>query len=349
MLYSLWNQGWLRCVVMAIPIAMLVAAWRSVLASAGKGSIWVEIVLFLISAVLVVLVIAFRKQLYSFVVKEASTVMPELFGSAQGVPLDLETEGFDEIEQITPIAADKVLLTALSGEVEELAGNLREALGRLGQSVKERDHRTDGYQMGDEPEVVLVGDMAFKQDEIVQKSVSVHLELALNCSTSMVAVTQHYAAGQAFNQGLKFGLALEQALSGISNVSTHLWGFDDANIYDCGSAGEGRLSGLRCFGSNNDSAMLSHMRKTANESGKDIRIIVMVDDGQPAESSWRSLYDLGKEIECDEGTFIVMVRLDDTHPPALDRFVVNLFDKSLEAGLAEFAAIVDTIDEMTSN
>ena len=93
--------------------------------------------------------------------------------------------------------------------------------------------------------------------------------------------------------------------------------------------GEGRISGLVCHGGNNDAAMLWHMSQSAAKSGKDVKILLMLSDGMPADCSWRSLHSLVLQLE-QEGMIPWNFGLDTIDTPAFERFFTDLVGQSQE-------------------
>ena len=112
-------------------------------------------------------------------------------------------------------------------------------------------------------------------------------------------------------------------VQGLPGVDARFWGFTDTSIYDCGTAGEGRISGLVCAGGNNDSAMLWHMGQSAARSDKTVKLLFMLSDGQPSDCSWGSLNNLVIKFE-GEGMIPWQFALDKIDDPAFQRYFTDL-------------------------
>src|SRR4029453_2020698 len=190
-------------------------------------------------------------------------------------------------------------------------------LKKCGRQVVDREDQPEGYDLTDEAELALVGETSIFIDDDTVPNPSVHLEIALDCSSSMNSPTQSLRPGEKFLLGKKFALILEQAVLNLPGVSAHFWGFTDSTIYDCGVPGEGRVSGLQCGGGNNDAAMLWHMGQSAAKSGKDVKILLMLSDGQPSECSWLALHNLVLQFE-QEGMIPWNFALDVINIPAFE-------------------------------
>ncbi|HEY9787167.1 MAG TPA: hypothetical protein V6D17_17390 [Candidatus Obscuribacterales bacterium] len=328
-LSRLWRHTMFRLAVVSLPVAALLLMLYAVLFTASKISIWLLIALLILLLILLLLGFLFRKKIKQFVINELLMPMPNLMDLAMKVPLDMETEWFVQVDDVVPVEADQKLLDELLPKVAIFAEQLRPYLKKCGRQPVDRDGEPEGYDLSDDPELVLVGESSiFVNDDIVPKP-SVHIEVALDCSSSMNSATVSLKPGEKFALGKFFALVLEQAMVNLPGVSGHLWGFTDRTIYDCGTPGEGRVSGLVCAGGNNDAAMLWHMGQSAAQSGKDVKILLMLSDGQPSECSWLSLHNLVLQFE-QEGMIPWNFALDVIQIPAFERFFTDLVGQSME-------------------
>jgi hypothetical protein len=325
----LWRNAFFRLAVVSLPVAAILVMLYAVAVTAGRTSPWLLVALIVLLLLLLLLFFLFRKQIRKFVVSELFMPMPSLMDMNMPVPLDMETEWFVQIDNEQPIEPDQAFLDEHMPALYALAQQLRPYLKRCGRQIVDREDQPEGYDLIDEAELALVGETSvFVDDEPVSKS-SLHLEIALDCSSSMNSATQSLKPGEKFLLGKIFALLLEQATINLPGVSAHFWGFTHDRIYDCGVPGEGRISGLQCGGGNNDAAMLWHMGQSAAASGKDVKILIMLSDGQPSECSWLSLHNLVLQFE-QEGMIPWNFALDVIQIPAFERFFTDLVGQTME-------------------
>lgn len=331
-LTKLWRNTFFRLAVISLPVAAVLMMIYAVLVTAGKTSPWLLVALIIILLLLLLLAFLFRKKIKKFIVSELFMPMPALMDVSMRVPLDMETEWFVQVDNVVPVQADDAFLDANLPEIYPLAQQLRPLLKRCGRAAVDLDDQPEGYDLIEEVELVLTGETSvFVNDDTVPKP-SLHIEVALDCSSSMASATKSLGPGEKFLLGKIFALVLEQAMINLPGVSGRFWGFTDSQIFDCGTPGEGRISGLQCGGGNNDAAMLWHMGQSAAASGKDVKILLMLSDGQPSECSWLSLKNLVLQFE-QEGMIPWNFALDVIHIPAFERFFTDLVGQSMEEAI----------------
>ena len=343
-LLKAWRHPLLRIAIIALPVAvMLVIIWALV-TKAGQYSWWLAVIVALIILALLIAAFIFRKKIKRFVVQELFMPMPQLMDAMMQPPLDFETEWFNQIEPIVQVEPDQPLLDSLLPQIYPLAQQLKPLLARCGRAAVDLEDQPDGFDLTDEADLALVGETSvFITDDMMPKA-SVHFEVALDCSGSMASPTQSLKPGEKFLLGKFFALVLEQAVLDMPGVSARFWGFTHEQIYDCGTPGEGRMSGLQCGGGNNDAAMLWHMGQSAATSGKDIKVLLMLSDGQPSDCSWLSLHNLVLQFE-QEGMIPWNFALDVINTPAFERFFTDLVGLSMPEAIdamgETLAAITD--------
>ena len=206
----------------------------------------------------------------------------------------------------------------------------------------DKEDQPDGHDLIEEAELALIGETnIFVEDERYPRA-SVHLEVALDCSGSMGSATLSLSPGEKFRLGKLFAMVLEQAIINLPGVSAHFWGFTSDTIFDCGVAGERKISGLKCGGGNNDAAMLYQMGQSARSSGKDVKILLMLSDGQPSECSWLSLRNLVHKFE-QEGMIPWNFALDVIKTPAFERFFTDLVGQTQDEAVMTMGQILAAI------
>ncbi|MBS1996922.1 MAG: hypothetical protein JSS86_11450 [Cyanobacteria bacterium SZAS LIN-2] len=327
-----WKNPVTRVIMLALPLATLLVMLYAVIVKAGTYGWWVAAIVILLLLLLLLLGWIFRKKLVKFIVTEMFMPMPQLMDASMIPPLDMHTEWFNQIDHIVPVQADQEFWDKLLPQIYPLAQQLRPLLAKCGRASVDREDQPDGFDLIEEAELALVGESAIFVDDDSTPKASVHLEIALDCSGSMASPTVSLKPGEKFLLGKFFALVLEQAVINLPGVSAHFWGFTDHSIFDCGVPGEGRVSGLQCGGGNNDSAMLWHMGQSAAASGKDVKILLMLSDGQPSECSWLSLHNLVLQFE-QEGMIPWNFALDVIGTPAFERFFTDLVGQSLDQAI----------------
>ncbi len=337
-----WRNPFFRLALIAMPIAAIGCILYAIAVKAVAVSWWLLALLIALLILLLLLLWLFRKQIAKFVLSELFMPMPDLMSFFIQPPLDMTTDWFNQIDNVVPVEADQNQIDELLPDTYSLAAVLRRYLAECGSVLVDKEDQPDGHDLTDEAELALIGETnIFVEDELKPKA-SVHLEIALDCSSSMSSATLTLAAGEKFRLGKLFAMVLEQAVINLPGVSAHFWGFTSDTIYDCGVAGERRISGLVCNGGNNDAAMLWKMGESARNSGKDVRILLMLSDGQPSECSWLSLRNLVAKFE-QEGMIPWNFALDVIRTPAFERFFTDLVGQTKDEAVLTMGQILASI------
>lgn len=341
---QLWRNPYFRLALIAMPIAAILCILYAIAVKAVAVSWWLLAILIALLILLLLLLWIFRKQISKFILSELFMPMPDLMSVFIQPPLDMTTDWFVQIDDVVPVEPDQKVLDELLPETFALASQLRKYLAECGSALVDKEDQPDGHDLTDEAELALIGESAiFVEDERYPKA-SVHLEIALDCSSSMNSATMTLEAGEKFRLGKLFALVLEQAVVNLPGVSARFWGFTSDKIYDCGVAGERRISGLVCNGGNNDAAMLYKMGQSAKDSGKDVKILLMLSDGQPSECSWLSLRNLVLKYE-QEGMIPWNFALDVIRTPAFERFFTDLVGQTKDEAVLTMGQILASIAE----
>lgn len=321
--FKLWDNRYFRIVLIAtVPAVWLVMLW-GVFTHAAEIS-WVYVVILAIWLLaMLALVWFFREKLKDFLLGEFSQDMSFPYNFHVRMEMDKETLEFNVVENVVAVQADHDYLAACTEELFPLARQLRRQLSRCGSSLKDHDGQPDGYDFIEELELLHMGESAVFVDDEEEQKASLHVEVAVDCSSSMLSANETLKEGEKFDMAKKFALLVEMAIQNHPGMSGRFWGFTDTCIYDCGTAGEGRISGLVCAGGNNDSAMLWHMGQSAARSDKTVKLLFMLSDGQPSDCSWGSLNNLVIKFE-GEGMIPWQFALDKIDDPAFQRYFTDL-------------------------
>jgi hypothetical protein len=331
-----------RLALITMPIAAIGVILYAIAVKAAAVSWWLVALLIALLLLLLLLLFLFRKQISKFILSELFMPMPDLMGMFIQPPLDMTTDWFIQIDNVQPVQPNQAVVEELLPETFALASQLRKYLAECGSALVDKEDQPDGHDLTDEAELALIGESnIFVEDERYPKA-SVHLEVALDCSSSMNSATLSLSAGEKFRLGKLFAMVLEQAVINLPGVSAHFWGFTSDTIFDCGVAGERRVSGLVCNGGNNDAAMLWKMGQSARDSGKDVKILLMLSDGQPSECSWLSLRNLVNKFE-QEGMIPWNFALDVIQTPAFERFFTDLVGQTQDEAVMTMGQILASI------
>ncbi len=340
----LWRNPFFRLALIAMPIAAIGCILYAIAVKAVAVSWWLLALLIALLILLLILLFLFRKQISKFILSELFMPMPDLMSFFIQPPLDMTTDWFVQIDNVVPVEPDQAVVDELLPETYALATQLRKHLAECGSALVDKEDQPDGHDLTDEAELALIGESnIFVEDERYPKA-SVHLEVALDCSSSMNSATLTLSAGEKFRLGKLFAMVLEQAVINLPGVSAHFWGFTSDTIFDCGVAGERRVSGLVCNGGNNDAAMLWKMGQSARDSGKDVKILLMLSDGQPSECSWLALRNLVNKFEQD-GMIPWNFALDVIRTPAFERFFTDLVGQTKDEAVMTMGQILASIAE----
>lgn len=341
-LARMWRNPLFRLAAVTAPIAAIGVIIYALMVKAAAVSWWLVALLIALLLLLLLLLFLFRKQISRFILTELFMPMPELMGAFFQPPLDMTTDWFVQIDDIVQVEADQAVVDEMLPDTYALASQLRKYLAECGSALVDKEDQPDGHDLIDEAELALVGESAIFVDDDRYPKASVHLEIALDCSGSMASPTLSLGPGEKFRLGKLFALVLEQAVINLPGVSAHFWGFTSESIFDCGVPGERKISGLKCGGGNNDAAMLWKMGQSARESGKDVKILLMLSDGQPSECSWLSLRNLVLKFE-QEGMIPWNFALDVINTPAFERFFTDLVGQSKDEAVMTMGQILASI------
>lgn len=337
-----WNNRVFRIAMVAMPLAIVLVMLYAVLTRAGEVNWWLAALVFLLLALLLFLAWYFREKLKDFLVGDINMDADLEHPSNFQPPMDLESTDFALIENIEQVEVDDEFLEAALPVVQPLALALRPVLARVGNVPIEKDDEPDGHDVVEDLERAYIGETNLFVDEEERNAASLHIEVGVDCSGSMMSENATLKRGEKFKLAKLFALAIEEATRGQRGISTHFWGFTDDRIFDCGTSGQYRVTGLKTHGGNNDSAMLYHMGKSAAESGKSVKMLFMLSDGQPSDCSWGSLRNLVVRFEA-EGMVPWHFALDQIKHSAFEKYFTDLCGQPLEEAILTMVGILAAI------
>jgi hypothetical protein len=340
-LVLLWRHSTFRLFVLALPIAVLIAVVIGMVMLGSDLVLWQIVVVGVIWLVVLALGYFYLPQIKAWVIADVYAVHQNAESNAAiRLPVDKTTTTFSKIEEVEPVDANAQFLAAVIEKAVVAAEPLKESLRRCGYVTASRDNMTEGYDLVDDIEMAeYTGDTQIFVDEIQKLRTSLHIDVLVDCSSSQEEATANLRKGEKFLRSKAFALAIEEAIRGRRGVSGRLWGYDDKAIYDCGAAGDNRISGLALSGGgNNDAAALFHV--TQNVTGKSKRVVVLISDAQPADCSWGALHQLGFNL-LNEGVTVVQVLTEDCDDPALKWHVVDIYSQSLSKASSFLGRILE--------
>lgn len=338
----LWQNKLLRIFLISVPAAALLLMLWAVFTRTGEVNWWLAVLLLLLLLLLAFLAWYFRAKLKDFLMEPINMDADFEHAANFTPPRDIETLDFNLIEDVLQVDCDTDFLDAHLPTVQPLAQALRPVLAKVGKRPKEKEDVPDGHDIIDEIEALYVGQTDIFVEDVEVNAASLHIEVAVDCSSSMTSENATLQRGEKFALAKLFALLVEEATRGQRGISTHFWGFTDRVIYDCGTAGEYKITGLRAMGGNNDSAMLYHMGKSAQASGKHVKMLFMLSDGQPSECSWGSLRNLVIRMEAD-GMVPWHFALDTIKDSAFERYFTDLCGQPLPEAIMTMCGILAAI------
>ncbi len=338
----LWNQRWFRITLVTIPPAVVLMILWAVFMQAGKLNWWFAVLAVILLLALLILSWIFRVKLADFLIGDV--MLDSDFENAANMtpPMDFETAEFNLIDKVDAVDPDQAFLDWALPLVQPLAQALRPVLARVGSVRVDLEDQPVGDDVIDELEQLYLGESNIFVEEESRNAASLHIEVAVDCSSSMNSENATLKRGEKFKLAKLFALVVEEATNNQRGMSSRFWGFTDTTIYDCGQAGEHRISGLKASGGNNDSAMLFHMGQSAAASGKSVKMLFMLSDGQPSDCSWISLRNLVLRFEAN-GMVPWHFALDTIKDSAFERFFTDLCGQSLDDAMVTMVGILAAI------
>jgi len=338
----LWRQRWLRIGLIALPVTfMLMIIWGAV-TQAGKVQWWLAVLAVIALLIMLLLGWIYRKKIKDFLMGEVFVDADFNAGFSTIPPMDMESIEFNQITDIELVEPDKEFLAWALPIVQPLALALREVLSKVGSVSRDKENEPVGHDVIDDIEQVYMGESDLFVDDEKQSAASLHIEVGVDCSGSMMSENATLKRGEKFKLAKLFSLLVEEATKDQRGISAHFWGFTDSAIYDCGTAGQYRTSGLVSSGGNNDSAMLWHMGQSAKASNKSVKMLFMLSDGQPSDCSWGSLRNLVLHFE-GAGMVPWHFALDQIENSAFERFFTDLCGQPLEEAIMTMVGILSAI------
>jgi len=338
----LWNQRWFRVGLVTVPPAVILMLLWAIFMKAGQINWWFAALTILLILALLVLGWIFRKKLKDFLLGDVLVDTDFEMAYNMTPPMDFETAEFNLIQNIEQVDADQAFLDWALPLVSPMAQALRPVLARVGNIRVDLEDQPVGHDVIDELEQLYLGESNIFVEDESRNAASLHIEVAVDCSSSMTSENASLKRGEKFKLAKLFALVVEEATRDQRGVSSRLWGFTDTTIFDCGQAGEHRISGLRASGGNNDSAMLFHMGQSAAASGKSVKMLFMLSDGQPSDCSWISLRNLVLRFESD-GMVPWHFALDKIKDSAFEKYFTDLCGQSLEDAIVIMVGILAAI------
>lgn len=338
---QLWALPGTRVVVISLPFAAIVAMSIAVWYVGLQRQPWYLLTIELaFVAGTGALLFWKRKQIVAILLDDVTADDVASWQLIQDSMLDKRTLTFDPITTVVPVRADHTVLSRLDSEVAGAAVMLRALLEEAGFELRDKEDVADGDDVGDNAHDVLLGDLSVMVDEEDVPKAQAHFAIALDCSRSNEQRSQTSPEGAKFARGRLFAHMLDRALKGLAGVSSRLYGYTDDVILDCGTAGEGRLSGLKpTGGGNNDAGALQFIAEESLDFDKPLNVLVLVSDGLVANCSWGSLNHLAATLR-QSGFVVIPVAVDTIKHPAIEGDQVDLLDRALAAAAVQFASIV---------
>lgn len=338
--YLAWRNPTVRLAIIALPIAILLAIVFAIVSVGAELVLWQLILLVAAWFAVVALGWFFREKIKNFLIADLYSDEEVDHDVEATLPKDKKTLTFGRITATQPVDADPNFLSRSSDEVEDAARRLQSSLERVGIVNRERDNQEEGFDLIEDIEQVFLGQTELCVDEDQVNRLALNVQVVVDCSQSQADPTKRLKRGEKLARSKKFALAIERALVGKRRASCNLWGYNDTTIFDCGRAGQGRVSGLKASGGNNDAAALQYVSTMAQGGADTVKLLVLISDDQPADCSWGALNELGRKLLA-QGFVIVLVVVDNVDDPSLPWNVVDLHTKSLDEAATSLGHVIE--------
>jgi hypothetical protein len=326
----LWRHSTFRLFLLALPVAIMMALLWAMAQMGSELVLWQIISMGAAWLMCIGLVWLYSPKIKAWVIADVYSDNETIDETVDcKLPVDKETKTFVKITRFASVDSDPQFTSSAAGKAAEIAQPIRQALKRCGFVTAGRDNQDEGYDLVDELELAeLTGDVRIFVGETSKPKTSLHIDVILDCSTSQNEATGLRKKGEKFLRSKVFALGIEEAVRGKRGVSAKFWGYDDGTIYECGGAGEHRVSGLSISGGgNNDAAVLHHVTQNVS-SDKSRRVVILVSDAQPADCSWGALHEVGWNL-IRQGVTVVQVLTEPCDDPALAWNTVDIHTQSL--------------------
>lgn len=245
-------------------------------------------------------------------------------------------ESFTIIENVVKVAPDPVSHRAVAREVDRHARRLRAHLAQLGLSHVPRRMRLTGRRL----DVTRIRPLVTRSDPRIlvaretRRVNDLFLALVIDCSGSM--------QGASMKRAHAFGVLLTEAARGLSNVDLRVFGFDDRQIFDAGSARRPAVTSLRPGAGNNDAAGLWHAAQVAMRSPRSAKVLVMISDGLPTQCSVAALRGLVRRLTTRHGMVCAQVAVRPLAEVCFPHYV-EVDDGNLDQAVGRFGRIVGNL------
>ncbi|TVR04925.1 MAG: hypothetical protein EA398_00900 [Deltaproteobacteria bacterium] len=243
--------------------------------------------------------------------------------------------------RVTP-SVDAATEAELRRRARGFAGDVRDALARVGRATTQERHRPRGRRLdtaGLGQRVVLQDPRLLRRSRPTRHG-DLFIGLTVDSSGSMRMLDN-------LSRAVLFAGITAVAADGLPHVTTRLAGFTHDTLIDLGDARQTRLTALRADGGNNDAAALDWIAEEALASGRRHRLLVMISDGRPTASSEAALAARIRHWE-DQGMMLVQLALREIDPPVFPRQVTLAARGEREAVRAWCHLIAGLAEECTA-
>ncbi len=335
-----WRSPTVRLAIVAVPIAVLLAILFAIVSVGAELMLWQLVLLVVAWFAIVGLGFVFREKLKNFLIADLFNDEEVEHDVECTLTRDKKTRTFGRITATAQVDADPVFLSRNTQEIEDAARRLQSSLDRIGFVTRELENREEGHDLIEDIETVFLGQTEVCVDDEQVNRLALNAQILVDCSQSQADATRLLKRGEKLSRSKKFALALERAIVGKRRATCNLWGFNDTTIFDCGRAGQARVSGLKAAGGNNDAAALLHASQMASGGADTVKLIVLISDDQQADCSWGALNELGFKL-IQQGFIVVQVVVDSTDDPALPWHVIDLHTQSVEEAAADLGHVLE--------
>jgi uncharacterized protein with von Willebrand factor type A (vWA) domain len=146
-------------------------------------------------------------------------------------------------------------------------------------------------------------------------------------------------AGENSEKAKAFGMLIAEAAKGIREIEGHVNAFDDDTFIRLGDFRSHAIASLQARGGNNDAGGLARAAELALASRKRHRIIIMINDDSPTESTAESVGALVSELTRRHGLVLAQVAVDELQTGSFPHFV-DYSELEFDAAIGEFGNLL---------
>jgi hypothetical protein len=165
-------------------------------------------------------------------------------------------------------------------------------------------------------------------------------EAVADCELGILIDRSGSMHGRKIDLARRFGVLVAEAARGHRGISGWTAAFDDDTWFELGPFARTSIARLEAGGGNNDAAALAAAGERLLRSRRRNRVLVLISDGEPTESSVAAFHAVARRLERDHGIAVVHVVIDQIARQAVLPRHVDLSQSSLDESVRGFATLL---------